>query len=503
MRILIIDDERRIREGLRSLIDWHKLGITDIDTASNGLEGLEKIELYAPDIIVTDIKMPKMNGIEMISQLNQLNKDYNIIILSGHAEFEYAKEALKLGVSDYILKPIDETVLEEKLNIMVEKIEKKRNEKAYLSHSIRHSKGYMIGKWIYEDWFKEVELINRQYNMNFPWEKYQILLFSPEEISNQLVFNIKEFESIPLDGIFDNYCWFELQGYLGFLCNLDFNNRNRRKAIKLKHEIEAIMKENILCSIAKPVYRIEELKIAYQQARQMIKDKFILGYKGILSWEMELPIVKIEEDDFDLSFESLANYIEAKMLSNINHFIEKFIAKQLLISAAEEDIKLACTSLFVSVLGILKSSTRNINVYDINEVDTIKKINSARSLQELQGDINYLLISAANTQEESADMIIEQTIRFIGNHYMENMKLIDLADTFGYSSSHFGKIFKQYTGKSFNSFLNEFRLEKAKKMLESGMKVFEVAEKVGYCDVRYFQSKFSEHFGVPPSHFKS
>lgn len=202
-KVMIVDDELLILDGLKKLIDWEKLGLNIVNTAVNGEDAVEKFISNPVDIIITDINMPKMNGLKLIKNIKNINSKTKFIILSGYDEFEYAKEAIPLGIENYILKPINEEELESTLKNTIDKLDSNLELPILEEEKLRILKDNILYRWINGD-ISSYELKEREFilGISLDFSKYlvSILKLKEKQIKNRCeIYNLieKEIKKIP------------------------------------------------------------------------------------------------------------------------------------------------------------------------------------------------------------------------------------------------------------------------------------------------------------------
>jgi two-component system, response regulator YesN len=347
LKVLIIDDEPLIRKGLKTIIQWNDYGFIVCGEAVNGEDGLKKTVELKPDLIIVDMKMPGMNGLDMIRHLRNSDIICKVIILSGYSDFDYAQKALEYGVECYLLKPID-----------------------------------------------RVKLIE-----------------------------------------------------------------------KVKQIYDSIIKDNSW-------YGFDKLDIVLQDKVEKIVDKL---YMAIAINSMT--IVNDLMEDVKCSFTNL-NYTEVTT-------------------------KIGYIYIYTAIMNKLLTYNESLKGLIDIEGNVLYEIFNKKNLQQLHGYIKYKFISISDELSKIKPAnIMDKILDYIDKNCSEDIKLDALAQNFNYNSIYLGKIFKNHTGKYFNTYLDMVRMEKAKLLLKDGLKVYQVAEKVGYEDIRYFYIKFKKYAGIPPAAFK-
>lgn len=376
-KVLIVDDERLIRDGLRTLIDWEDYGFIVADTAADGRDALDKLARLDPDLVIADIRMPGMSGLELMEQLrNGRPRLPRFVFLSGYADFDYAREALRMKAEGYMLKPVDEDELADYLVKVRHSLDEERRGGAADPGMAAH----------------------------------------------------------PLQQV-----WFDVS-----VPSADEGGRNGHGRAETPEPLDwAEAEEKLLLALD-----IGDAEAAGAQIRG-------LGEAMLTA--------KVSEQSVKAAF---ARILTETLAGLSRHHPE--------IRAREEALT---TELFESV---------NEDRYS----------GMLRRLVRLAEEI------AAGMQPYGSDRQVRKMIDLIHRNYARQLKLETLAELLNYNSSYLGKLFKASTGEHFNTYLDKVRIEKAKELLAQGMKVYQVAEQVGYANVDYFHGKFRKYVGESPSAYR-
>jgi len=504
-RVLIADDEPIIREGLKKVISWDSLGFEVIGTASDGRDAYRKINALRPDLCIIDIRMPGLDGLELISKIKEQNIDVKIIILTGYPEFGYAQKAVDLGVKTFLLKPIDPAILEEKVKKIFIELEQERNLKYILGKSVELSKEKLIYEIVRGNLEKiPVEEINRVYNFQFPWKSYQVALLQFSDLNN-----IEDLDSIVMEMAKalepSGYCCY-VEDMVGILFKDFFYRYHRKELINIKNLLKNKHNADFTIYIGKKVFRLEEARESFDSAMYLVKNKFLCNRKDILIYpEKRKEAEAGEEIEENEIIERIKRAIECLDANSLQEALELKLASCLAGEASEDQIRLSYLNIYLNVIHYFSSNysgfKESSNNY-LNE-EVLDQFYRKESLLELNKFAEDLLFSIMEKfAEMSGKSLIFKVLEYIDNNYYTDLKLKDISQKFGYNSCYLGKLFKKNVGESFNTYLGKVRINKAKEFLLQDMKVLEVAEKVGYKDLDYFTQKFKEHTGKTPGSFK-
>lgn len=511
LKAILIDDEPIILEGLQKIIDWKAWGFEIVATAQDGIEGLEKIKKFKPEVALVDIRIPGIDGLTLINKLKEEGVNTKIIILSGYSEFEYAKEAIELGVESYLLKPVDPYLLQQKL----EKVKRKISQEIELQKMMRTTQEIGLEKVIeklllgtFDD--HEIDYVNSFYGLSLPWKKYQVAIVTFCGRDNQKVIENKVFQLKREVDLFlkRNCCGYAtiINHHICILFKDFWYPFNSRSVNMLKENLIRIAGNQVVISIGSDVDNYTLIKESFNEAKRLLEKRFLLGYKGII-YIGECPEIKeskkVKFDDKEYT-EKLAVAIALNGFGNINQVIEEKSEQFLYSDMSEEDIKINFSNFYIETLYKLSQNELYkplVEKYLSQEI--LKSFYIQPTLTELKGLIKFYFVSLADEINKINPNSLKQKIAdFIERNYFVDIKLDTIANAFGYNSSYFSKLFKRIFGENFTVYLDRIRVERAKVFLKEGCKVSETCKKVGFEDVDYFCSKFKKYVGLSPKEYK-
>lgn len=525
-KVLLVDDEAIIREGLKTIISWENYGFEVCAAAADGREGLREIEKCSPDLAIIDIKMPVMNGIKMVEELKTRGDKCKIIILTAYSDFNYAQKFIELGVDSYILKPVEQDDLIERLLKIKNVIEHEKESKQSIDTSIMLSRDKIIEGFVTKTIDQSMmEKYRKQYNLSFPWHSYIVgLVDIGRECTHEMKLKKGIKESIEAFASENLYGYvFDIGGYIGILFKYIPDYVLPRILKTLQEKISSTYGIMVTISTGKQVDSADMLFQSYTQAHDLLEQKFLYGHKQIIigagdedSGSGDKNISHEDEgigneadtgEVNDVYLEQMAKNLQDAVYVNntaiINNFLEEMKERFICFKTEEETIKINYTRLYLMIINNMAAADGALNKYTCDTNSVLSEIVGKTSLQELHGYMKYKLISLSESLNTTCyERTVGKVLDYIDRNYSKDIKLESLATMFCYNSNYLGKLFKAHTGMYFNTYLNQVRMENAKKLLENGHKVYEVAEKVGICDIDYFYKKFKKYTGVAPSAFK-
>ncbi|MFP4976765.1 response regulator [Paenibacillus sp. CN-4] len=512
-RVLIVDDELAIREGLASLLDWESLGYEVVDTAANAIEAEHKFRLYAPDLMIVDIRMPGKSGLELIQTLRELDPELQIIILSGYADFGYARQALTFGVGSYLLKPVDEDELQLYLTNLTEELNARSSQRKNQAAVKGWSREMLIQSLLMESSSQaaphsEISIAEAELS----WDAYQIVLIR--------LLNQDQAESGPstavktkLSAQFDEQGWgivFSLDSYLGVLLRPSYQKEWVRKVMAETIKTAASGHGmDCLITAGDMVDTLEDIAASYQSALTRMKEHFFYDEQGMISPD-SLKLKRgnpVNSEEVERRLEAAAERLYFVMDTGGSGLIASLVQEcgELMTAAgySELAVKSRYARMVTFLLNKLSLQHKELDWQPSQMEAEIQLIYSHSSLSHLQRYLTSLLEQYAKAMaHDEMEILIKRMTDLIHRQYKENLKLETLAEVFTYSSAYLGKLFKNSTGYSFNSYLDKVRMEKAKALLDQGKKIHQAAAEAGFSDVDYFREKFKKAEGLSPSEYR-
>lgn len=506
INVLIVDDEVYVREGLRQILDWEKYGFTICDEAGTGQEALEKIQLYQPGLVLLDIKMPGMSGIELIRTAREEGFQGEMIVLSGYSDFEYAQAAIHYGVGNYIVKPIDEGELTAAIVAVKEKIDTKQMRELSMSQYRKKAKSMVLHDILNG---REFDPYINYRELKLDASVYQVIIYENYLPHLQLT----RFADLLLLG--DNE--------EDHLEQIKQQNRNiillkNRHALEhfqnwIAHYDRGFQKGSFMDSVffvyGEEVFDIREIHRSYQQCLTLIERKFFCDkYQRMLSFR-DIPkeecATEIDESVGKEYSEKLVGYIQTHNRRKISQALEElknFLAQNnfriLAVRHLLIDILLEVKHQIIRIYGsgVEIPFQKNATVIEVIE----NKFSMYEIFEYLTEQFEMIMSYVGN---ETSDNVFKEILCYVDNNYSASLKLEQIGPMFGYSSAYLGKLFSLKKGCSFKTYLDQIRVEKSQKLLlETDMKIYEVAAKVGYKYVDAFHQKFKKVTNLSPAEYR-
>ncbi|WP_123042946.1 response regulator transcription factor [Cohnella candidum] len=496
-RVLIVDDEPLIREGLKTIVDWEESGFEVVGTATDAMDALQKLPSCKPDLIIIDIRMPGMDGIQLMRTIQgQYRPSPRFLVLSGHADFDYARAALQMRADGYLLKPVDE---DELIDHLV-RLKRLMDEEDLADRQI-------VGKRI-EQLLAGEERDIEAFDLT-GWDRpaYEVLLVKLQnrtEIEASTVAHIKSrlMETFDASG---SGTVFSMDPYLGILLGGTGTPAEEGRAHQAAYEgIAAACREygvDFTAVSGGAVRDPREMGSSYRRALELMAHRFV--YEGGRIHDREPQTDRESGFDRAVTEEKIYLALDLGNAEGVEALIREAGTAMLSSGMSETYIKTAFVQMMTNVIGKLAQSNPEFRekseTFSTELFDAYAEYRYYALLDRL---CSLGAAMAGKLNAYGTDKQIRKLLDLIHRNYHENLKLETLAEVFNYNSSYLGKLLKNATGESFNTYLDKVRIGKAKEFLDQGMKVYQVAEKVGYSNVDYFHSKFRKYVGTSPSAYR-
>lgn len=512
-KVLIVDDEALIRDGLKCIIEWEDFGFSVCGEAGNGEDALSLILKQTPDLVLMDIRMPKLQGLDVVRLSREQGFEGKYIIISGYSDFKYAQEAIRYGVESYLTKPVDEDELSVALSKLKEALDAKakasdhidlfrKKAKDVILHELVHDNGgdYTLSK----NDIEELELESDIYQIVI-YENFNRLAGSVTysfadllKVTNRENHTFNHFEENQKDVILLKGSY-ALKRFQDFLSHYNTDTPPQKDSPL----------DSLFLAYGRPVHTLSEVHLSYEDANALIGRRFFcIQGQHTLSYE-ELP--DIHAGTYDLQKEKLQEYTEF-LVGYLQTFNRKKVAETLSnledylynVDVSISEVKLFLTDLYLRIKEKINLIYSNASIpFGTNStvIDYIeKRLYMYEIIQFLSEQFEMVMNATGNPSRSS---VLDDILYYIDHNYQSNIKLETIAPLFGYNSAYLGKIFHKTVGESFNSYVDHMRIEHSKVLLiQSTAKVYEIAEKVGYRNVDYFHKKFRKYVGESPAEFR-
>lgn len=502
LKILIIDDEEIERRALAMMLKYNRKDVLELQEAENGLSAIEIFREFQADIVLADINMPGINGLEAIRIMQKIKPETRFVIISAYNLFNYAQEALRLNVYDFLIKPIQIQDLNQVIdNIKAELFARKENTK---KEQLHQEKMNQLLPLIESDCVFAIASMHSNASIK------ELLHMMQSSIATACVFIVR---GENMNYIFLNMIKKRLQ-FLGMTCIGELINgvcvmvlisQKKMEMSQIREMILYIMNtekqaDQIQIGVGSICQPDENLRISYNQAMYAVQYAFT-NRRLLCVYHETLEISEQKEFSVRQIAERISKYIYAGNIEVIEGEMRELFA-QMQMTLNYQEIQNQSYGLYTLVCS-------GLNDYDIKLMAAVSgQIFTFRDIPALRNFLTAHFIneaekySAINFTGNNSNMG-ETIIKMVREQYMQKLTLENIADQLNYSFYYLSKLFKSYTGTTFSEYLTQYRVEKAKELLSSGeMSVKEIAYATGFNSQGYFAKIFKKYTGISPSEYK-
>ena len=510
--ILIVDDERYMRDGIAKVLPWDRLNIDRVDTAESGTKALQKMDAHMPDIVLTDIEMDNMDGLMLIKEMNQRNPLLRIIVLTGHDDFSYVQECCRMEVHDYLLKPIDDKQLSQAIHAQIQAIEKQTREQAQ-QRTMEFVNGLAEQRKVeqaFQSFLKHPEnteqigMILDDYGYQ-SGEGFQAAIIVPASMVKNEWSNRHELLDLSMKSVCIEQIEYHRHGITfrdenGLLVVLLFCGPDHPDAVEQVEQLQTILQNEYeqtqkvyLGSVAD---RLGNIPDSYRVALRLWKN----------SVRSQCIVQAPQKEDLAGRLQDMMQSFRQELGSSLGN---QELALQTFEACWEElrACQLPLTSLRQNCLHLLsdtyflwmKETGGSVNQSLTDLLVQLQSADEGDIYRISQTFLEQLLEDGKNKDED----VIDSAKRYINQHLDEPLSVTQLAGKFYLSIAYFSKLFKKAEGVGCSYYIMCQRMERAKELLKrSALRVREVSEQVGYKDVNYFSLTFKKYAGLAPAEYR-
>lgn len=482
-KIMIVDDEFIMRQGIKFMLKWEENGYKVVGEASNGKEALELIPQFKPHIILCDIAMPIMNGLDFIKIVTNEYPNIKIIVLSGYDNFDYVRNSLTSGAVDYVLKP---TLTPEELLKILERVVK-----TIPDLDIKPNKSNLLEQYL---------LAQDGEKPSFKHNSFRLFVLSLDNIDRinlrpilyeKTIEFLNDIKSNNMNFIYNNH---RLCIVLNYPAEKD--NQILSKIGLFIENLSAIC-ENIFAVLSKCHDNLEQIKTVFKSPK-------FLNYESFYFKNCNLYLVQdinsnIKLDKFD--YRKFSNFVNDKKFSDASKMIYQYILNSIDCQVPSIKLKNQTKNYIYNLIG--ENDSTEIEEIYINGFDKIENAKYADDFIQIVKDILSDLETILSKNEQPTDEYMEMILKYIKENYKEDLNLQILSEKFNFGYSYLSAYFSQYAHEGFSEYLNKIRISKACEILKnSKYSIAEISSAVGYSDHSYFCRVFKKITGVTPSIYR-
>lgn len=514
LRVLIVDDEPGALKSLKYMLDWNDYGYIITGEATNGKQALELLKNESFQLVITDIRMPGMSGLELIRNIRSLSEDISIIVMSGYEEFEYVKECLKYGVKDYLLKPVDQENLSRLLISIKEEVNYELQLNRQLYHGIPALRDRTLKRWAHgflsdEEIGSELQFLSIHVEeeswicpllveMNF--EDLTDSSWTEDEIGIRrfAVLNVMEELLIHRGYIFE-----ESSDRFGVVLIGGKAEAGEGVVLQLaqliRDSIRKYVKVSVTIAVGDPIEDLRELASSFKMAQRRMKMNFLFHGHIISSAQFNAYDMPPNSSDIEYIrgiFEAVTAKDEERLSSLLTALKERFLS----CGASKRTVQSFILELFAQLFDLIKEMEEPYQHIFEDETHETKSILEFKTLDEVmkftEQKCLQVIYHLTQLKMSSSEKTVDRVKNIVKDNYASNIHLKMIAEEIHLNPTYLGQIFKSTVGMSFNDYLMQIRLEKAKSLvLHTDKKVYEIALEVGFRQLDAFYKRFKEYTG--------
>lgn len=506
MRAVVVEDEILIREGLCRLMQKMFPDIVIEGVAGNGQEGLWYIETYQPDLVITDIRMPIMDGLEMLEKVQVAGLFPKVIVLTAYSEFEYAKQAVKLGVCDYVIKPVVVQEFVQTIRKVQNLCEQEQQRTPDTMGSLEHiMSGLLYGAASLDA--KLEEFLDKKYQITETTPFIELLIYMGDcfeagrERKRQELRRIleqKEVRYCLVDMAYDRVILVLLYGYSSrqdierWYQNQILFQRREEQERHISHGMVEVVG-------AKAVREGYQTLLPYMDWNIVLGDDVLISYPKIADVQTEICIYPVDLENQVKA--AVCTGEEGKIREITKRFHAYFLNGRVY---SPKEIKESYVRFQWAILNIAKE-VGGIEYQKIDQNHLLARIMGARTEEELHRSFDGLFAHMSKSEKgmEAVSLAVKKAKSMIHEFYADGITLSEIADKLNLTQEYLGSQFHKEVGENFSTYIRNYRLSKAKELLiGTQLKQYEIAEKVGYADAKYFARVFKECVGMSPAEYR-
>ncbi|MDR6549297.1 response regulator [Paenibacillus qinlingensis] len=520
--VLIVEDEPIARASLTYLLDWQKYGYEIKGEAEDGQQALEMMKTHYYSLVITDIRMPVMGGLPFIEELRKFS-DAAVVILTGYGDFEYARQGLKLGVQDYLLKPVDEDDLVAVLNKVKDHLDLKYKTSKQLNLGVSALRDQFFKRWVHGQ-VKRLEFEEQTKLLGIPehWHSSCCLLVEMDFIHalhTYLTDREMELKRFAIRNIIEEIC-----GDAGFV----FEESEERYTLLILHSEESLqgeasptslaeklcvsiqqfVKETVSIGVGQPVRTWGRVAESFTSAEAALDGKFLNGHNTILT----SPAKPIEDlDQAHLCHSMEVNVIEAMKTLQSSQVQQALVQlKEVFKSGllSEKAIKVNVLEILLQLSHVVKDAGASQTLlFDdkLGDYELVMRSKTSDDLYQFIADKCMAVLELLHRmKDQQPNKVFDTVKRLVQEQFHTQISLRSVAQQVYMNPHYLGKLFKANANISFNEYMLQLRMERAKELLRlTDKKVYEIAQEVGFGELDWFYKRFKNYTGVSAGEFRA
>jgi two-component system response regulator YesN len=533
-KVLIADDEVKVVQLIKTLIKWDMLKLELVGIAHDGIEAMDKINSLKPDIVITDIRMPGCDGLELIKKTKALYPQTDFIIISGYQHFDYAHNAIKYGVKDYLLKPLNEDEINRTLSAIVEKYDHEKKTANQMGQIVkRHHKDrdtirQEFAKKTFEHFeetiaLNDLEQLKEKYFYNFNRDMFQLLLLKPdikydennEELLRLLIEKSQKILQKNLNKYIADSMTSNRIDRIYVLFNFDYDQRqNIKKALITSIEeitsLRDIFKSiNVPIALSEEVTSLEKVVDLKDRVDTRLYDKLLSSTNRLIESDM---VVASENNCLFYWDEALKNALTQEIreldFEGYSQILSHWTARITTVSdiSGQGYCLLAKELVNLTIEVMLRFQLVEEDLLKNHKLSPVA-LGMSRSVAQLMDmvleHVSLFFQRGLDLRKDRSRQPIDQVVSYLEEHFHEGISLEQMSKMVGFNPSYFSTLFKKEMGQNFLEYLTTLRIDHARQALSDQSKsIVAVAEECGYGDTKHFSKQFKKQTGLTPAKYR-
>lgn len=524
LKVLVVDDEKLVRQMVMGCIDWEEIGLQIVGEASSARMGRELIDELHPDIVVMDVRMPSMDGLTCSRLILEKYPQIKILILSGHNEFEYASEGIRIGVFDYLLKPVNaeelrNAAIKARDAILAERDYRKEFER--FKKELEQHSGYIKDRQLSalvrsrtpQQYLESLEY----FGVKIRDTVFQAALIEIVRNENSSYEEDKILMKMHTRELVEDY-FGDMAGIFVFDSGADWlillNNESEMAIYEhgddLKRYLENNTESQVCIGVGNVYTEMEKVRESYQEAKDAIKYRFVSGEEEVIYFRDIYPYydaesaVSMNED----VLHEFGNAIRISDVTGAETVLDKILEGFKRKGGERDQVMILAVEILAEIMKILSELKAENQSEKLQYSRMIEGIFAKNTFEEIREYLKELVKEACQTigaqVSDKEKTLVRKVEDYIGEHFSEEeLSLNALAANFYVNASYLSRVFKEKTGNTFTGYLFDVRMKEAEQLiLHTDFKAYEIAEKVGISDPHYFSACFKKHTGMSVSEYK-
>jgi len=517
--LIIVEDEYNIKKALVRFVKWQEIGFNVVQTFENGKDALEYAGSNRVDAVLTDIRMPVMDGIELIKEMSTSGCCVKFVVLSGYDDFSYAQQSIHYGVFEYVLKPVKFELLSEIFIKLKAEMDREQEGNAILNEALSLKKEQFLNNLVKGSISDKNRIfyLADELGMNIKAETYCIARIEIDSFyENDRTAEDRNLLKSSVRGVLESFMEKHRIGYMlsndiPEFCILALNIHDSGVLTKLLEEfadqVTRCTSQKVSIGVSQIYDSVFTNDEPYKEAGKCLEYKFFSEKSEIICAPIRQPSNSTPILLSDSEIEEIIERIKDGDMQRIDGFIRsKFALIQDSGCIALEDIYFLYVQLIIILQRYFKNMGKSIDLVLSDNEEYRKDLKNYKSISEVMKFVLFLFEKSVDYQKTSGKTkrkVIERAEEYVREHFNENINLNDISQYIYMNPSYFSRLFKSETGENFVDFLSRIRVEKSMELLQnSNLHVYEISNMVGYNDYRYFSKIFKRFTGITPAEYR-